>query len=105
MITNKKPRTGQQNKALHKWFELMANDLDDAGYDVQEVCTLPIAWTKDNFKENIWKPVQKAMFPDITSTTELNTVQLTQVYEQINKIIGEKFGVSHNFPSYWDENE
>jgi len=102
-VINKKQRTGLQNRALHKYFELMADDLSDAGYSVQEVCTLPIQWTKENFKENIWKPVQKAMFPDITSTTQLNTVQLNQVYEQINMIIGEKFGVSHNFPSYWDE--
>ena len=83
----------------------MANDLSDSGYSVQEVCTLPIAWTKENFKENIFKPVQKAMFPDINSTTELNTVQLNQVYEQVNLIMGEKFGVSHNFPSHWDEEQ
>ena len=98
-------RTNQQNKALHKYCELMAQDLSDAGYSVQEVCTLPIQWTKENFKENIWKPVQKAMFPDITSTTDLNTVQLSEVYEQINLLIGEKFGVSHQFPSYWSEDE
>ena len=96
-------RTDQQNKALHKYFEIMADDLSDSGYSVQEVCTLPIQWTKENFKENIWKPVQKAMFPDINSTTELNTVQLTEVYEQVNLILGEKFGVSHEFPNYWSE--
>lgn len=98
-------RTLQQNKALHKWFELMADDLAGAGYSVQEVCTLPIAWTKENFKENIFKPVMNAMYPGKTSTKELTTIELTAVYEQVNQIVSEKWGVGHQFPDYISQSE
>lgn len=97
--------TPQQRKALHLWFELMSDDLSGAGYSVQQVCTLPIAWTKGNFKENIFKPVMKAMYPDKVSTEELNTTELTAVYEQVNQIISEKWGVGHQFPDYISQAE
>ena len=77
----------------------MADGLNDTQHRVQEVCTLPISWTKENFKENIWKPVQHAMFPDVTSTTQLDTKQVSEVYEEVNRLIAE-WGVSRDFPSY-----
>ena len=78
----------------------MADGLNDTEASVQQVCKIPISWGKDNFLENIWKPVQHAMFPEITSTTQLDTKQVSEIYEQVNKIMGEQWGVSKQFPSY-----
>ena len=98
-------RTNQQNKSLHLFCDLMASGLNDAGYSVQKVCTLPISWTGDNFKQLIWKPVQKDMYPHKTSTTQLNRTEVSNVYEEINKLMAEKFGVSRPFPSEETRNE
>lgn len=91
-------RTQQQNKSIHKYCELMADGLNNTQHSVQEVCKLPISWTKENFKENIWKPVQHAMYPEITSTTQLNTKQVNDVYEEVNKLMSD-WGVSRDMPS------
>ncbi len=96
-------RTDSQNKAHWVYCALMSEGLNNTEASVQKVCKLPISWTKDNFHELIWKPVQNAMFPEITSTTQLDTKQVSEVYEQVNKIIGEEWGVSREFPSYESE--
>ena len=100
--SDKKRRTDQQNKAMHKYFALMSEGLNNTEASVQKVCKVPIEWTGDNFKEFIWKPVQQSMFPDVKSTTKLDTKQVSEVYEQVNKIISEEWGVSVPFPSYFD---
>ena len=92
-------RTPQQNKSHWKYCEIMADGLNNTQASVQKVCTLPISFTKDNFHELIWKPVQHAMFPEIESTTQLDTKQMSDVYEQVNKIIGEQWAVSADWPS------
>lgn len=80
----------------------MAESLNDTELSVQEVCVLPISFTQENFKENIWKKVQLSMYPDKTSTTQLETDEVTKVYEEVNRLISD-WGVSHQFPSYFNE--
>jgi hypothetical protein len=92
-------RTDQQNKAHWKYCELMADGLNNTQASVQKVCTLPISFTKDNFHELIWLPVQIAMFPEIDSTTKLDTKQMSEVYEEVNKLIGEQWAISCDWPS------
>ena len=92
-------RTLSQNNSHWKYCELMADGLNNTQASVQKVCTLPIAFTKDNFHELIWKPVQHTMFPDIESTTQLDTKQMSEVYEQVNKIISEQWAVQADWPS------
>ena len=96
-------RTGQQRKSIEVYCHMMADDLNNTEASVQKVCKLPIDFTQENFKELIWKPVQHAMFPDITSTTQLDTIQVNAVYEQVNKIMGQEWGVSNHWPSYENE--
>lgn len=102
------PRTGQQNKAMHKYFELLAKNLNDAGYTVQLVLKekVDLDWTKDMVKELLWRPSQKAILRK-RSTTELNKQEeITRVYDHLNRHISEKFGIHVPFPShepgYWD---
>lgn len=93
-------RTDNQNRAIHKYCEMMADELNNTELSVQKVCTLPIRFTKDNFKELIWKPVQVTMFPKIDSTTKLNIKQVNKVYEEIHRIFAEQWGINVEFPSY-----
>lgn len=95
-----KQRTIQQNKALHKYFELLAATLNDAGLDMKKVLKpeIDIPWSKSSVKEYLWRPVQKIQLGK-RSTTEMNTKEIDQVLETINRHLGEKFGIHIPFPS------
>lgn len=93
-------RTNQQSKALHLFFKHLAEELNSAGLDMRIVLkpSYQIWWTPESIKENIWKPVQEAMYKK-QSTTELTKKEIDKVYEQINQLLAEKWGVSVPFPS------
>lgn len=95
-------RTSQQNRAMHKWFTLLSEALNDQGYDMREV-KVDIPASPELVKEVIFKPVMQAYFPGVESTTELTTKQMTQVYEVLNRAFGEKMGIHVPWPSE-DEN-
>ncbi len=92
-------RTLKQNKALHKYFELLAEALNESGWDMKKTIKVDVPWTKDTVKEYLWRPVQKAYLKK-HSTTELNKQQdITKIYDIINRAISERTGVSVPFPS------
>lgn len=95
-----KQRTLQQNKALHLWFQLVADELNGAGLDMKKVLkpSVDIEWNKYTIKEYLWRPVQYAQLHK-KSTTRLNKNDLDKVYETLNRFLGEKFGVHVEFPS------
>ena len=97
----KKQRTLDQNAALHKWFELLALELNLAGYTVQLVLKekVDLDWDKDKVKELLWRPAQKAILKK-KSTTELAKLEdIDTVWEHLNRHMSEKFGVHVPFPS------
>lgn len=91
-------RTLQQNKALHKYFELLADALNDSGLDMKKVITVDVPWSADTVKQWLWKPVQKAQLLK-ESTTELTTAEVDKVYETVNRLMAEKFDLHVPFPS------
>lgn len=95
-----KQRTLQQNKALHKYFELLSEALNDAGLDMKATLRpeIDIPWTPENVKNNLWRPIQKALL-NKESTTELDKVDPSLVYEILNRNLAEKFGIHVPFPS------
>lgn len=95
-----KNRTSQQNRALHKYFELLAEALNDAGYDMRKTLRedIEIPWTAETIKENLWRPCQKAYLRK-ESTTQLQTDEIDKIYDIINREIGQRTGVSVMFPS------
>ena len=103
----RKPMTVQQRKAMHKFCRDLAKALDDAGYMAStKVEERQFPW-KDGFeqsftmeivKDHMWKPVLAAM-EGKDSTEEQNTVMVQEVYEQINRHMGEKFGIHVPWPS------
>lgn len=95
-----KPRTIKQNKALWLMFQLLADTLNDAGLDQRKVLRhdIEIPWTKQSAHDQLWIPIQQAMFAK-DSTTDLTTKNLDAVFETLNRHLGEKLGVHVAFPS------
>lgn len=93
-------RTIQQNKALHKFFALLSDECNDRGITLQKLLQneIDMMVTPTLVKEVLWKPIQKAMF-DKESTTELTTKEIDQVFDVINKLLGE-WGIFIPFPSF-----
>lgn len=103
-MTDDKPvRTLPQNRAIHKYFTMLAESLNNAGLDVKKTMKhdVDIPWTETLIKELIWRKVQLAMY-DVESTAKLDTEQVSKVYEVINRHIAQTFGVSVVFPSKED---
>jgi len=96
----KKKRTSLQRKALQLYCKMLADELNDAGLDMKKVLKpeIDIPWTMESVKNFLWRPIQEAMF-DKESTTELNTDEVTKVYEVLNRHTAQKLGVGLRFPS------
>jgi len=96
-------RTINQNRALHLYFDQLAEALNDAGYDYQVVYEmtggkLDTDWSKELVKEKLWKPVQEALTGE-DSTADVETVDYHEVYKRLDKRISELTGVHVEWPS------
>lgn len=91
-------RTSRQNRALHLYFRLLADELNLSGKDMKHVIRTAISWSPYAVKQYLWLPLQKARLGK-KSTTELTTDEIDKIYDEINRIIGERTGVSVPFPS------
>ena len=78
---------------------MLADALNGAGLDMRKVLkpSVDIPWTKDSIKELMFKPIAKAMF-NVDSTTELDTKQISEVYEVMNRHTQEKLEVGIMWP-------
>lgn len=98
-----KKRTSQQNSALHKYFGLLSDALNEKGFGMNKIISgnIEMWWTPLLTKECFWKPIQKAMFGK-DSTTKLNkNKEIDMIVDVITKTITEKTGgeVYVPFPS------
>ncbi len=93
-------RTTLQNKALYAFFKILAEELNNAGLDMRKTLkpNIDIPWTPNTIKEYLWRPIQITQLQK-QSTTELTTGEVTQIYETLNRHLGEKFGLHVLFPS------
>lgn len=85
-------RTNQQNKALHLWLALKAEQCRDAGVTAQLALskTIELEMSPEMMKV-IWKEVQKAMLGK-KSTTELEKVgEIEEITDHLNRYFAEKF--------------
>ena len=93
-------RTPDQNSSLHLYCEHLAKELNDGGYTVQLVLKekIDLNWDKEKVKELLWRPAQEALTGK-HSTTQLDKVEdIDNIYEHLNRHIGEKFGIHVPFP-------
>lgn len=93
-------RSSQQNRALHKYFDMLADALNSAGYDMRNTLKqdVDVPWSPDMVKELIWRPVQIAMF-NTESTAKMKRADYSKVWEVLNRHTSEKFGISVQWPS------
>jgi len=100
-------RTSQQNRALHKYLSLLAEELDRNGHTLQDVVKAikkaEIRPTPNALKEVVWKPMQEIMLGK-KSTTELTKLEVDQVYEMVNAFIGREFHFHIPFPAEEHDN-
>ena len=93
-------RTIQQNKSFHKYCTQLADALSDSGQDMRAVLKpdIDIPWSMENVKECMVKPIIKAMF-NLEHTADLDTKQMTQMYEVLNRHTASRLGISVDWPS------
>lgn len=93
--------TSQQNKALHVGFQLLAEALNDAGYEMKAVLAakdVDVPWTKESVKEVLFRPIMAAMTQK-GSTTEMDVLEVSDVWNVLLRHLGENFGINVPFPS------
>lgn len=94
-----KQRTTKQNGCLHEYLSDLSNALNEAGYDVKTTITAPVSFTPETVKKHMFHKIMKALYPDKTSTRQLSTVEVGEVYENLNRLTAERFGISLVWPS------
>ena len=81
------------------FFKLLADELNSAGYSVQEVLKsykAELDWNKDSIHDIMWLPIQKGLLKT-DSTRKLKKHEIDIVYEHINRFVA-KMGVHVEFP-------
>lgn len=73
---------------------MLADELNQAGLDQRKVLkpSVSIPWTPEAAKEQLWRPIQEAMFSK-RSTTELSKGEVGRVEEVLVRHLGERFGL------------
>ncbi len=102
MKSGKSKRTGVQNASIHLYLTWLVDAFNAAGLDMIAVMaklskSATIPWSMLAAKERLWRPVQKDTYGS-ESTTELDTDQVSVVYEALNGVTTERLGVGINFP-------
>lgn len=87
-------RTPRQNRALHLWLTMLADELNKAGLDQRQVLkpSVSIPWTQKAAKEQLWRPIQEALY-EKRSTTELAKSEVGKVEEVLTRHLAERFGL------------
>ena len=95
-------RTTTQNNALHKYFELVAEALNEAGLTIEKVIknfTMEHEWSAGAVKEILWREAQR-FATQKESTTELDkTKEIDAVWEIVNRFLAKLKVESIPFPS------
>ena len=98
-------RSSLQNRALHKFFVMICEILNEIGQEFHyygiKGTVLTTRYTPETVKNFFWRPLQVALF-DIQSTKDIGTKEINEISDVIIKYFGEK-GHYLDFPR--DENK
>lgn len=88
-----------QNAALHKYFSLLSEELNDSGQEMLHFFKdgVDIPWNPVLVKELIWRPIQEAMLNE-RSTADAKTMEYVKIYETLNRHLSEKRGIYVAWP-------
>jgi len=94
-------RTTQQNRALHLYFTMIAEQLNELGLQYQYTSIVgeifELRYTTELVKEYVWRPLQVALFK-IERTKKINTQQINEIIDVITLFFSER-GVDLRFPN------
>jgi len=95
-----KRRSNSQNNAFHLYFRQLADKLNESGFDMKKTlrADYDIPWTEKLIKMHLWKPIMEAHLGK-ESTKDLTSSEVDNVYDILNRALGEKTGVYVPFPS------
>lgn len=98
--TTGKQRSHLQNNSLHLYCDMLSKELNDRGLDMRKVLKqeTDIPWTQQSVKEHLWRPIQKSMTGD-DSTTKPDRDEYVLIYETLNRHLSDKLGVHVPWPS------
>src|SRR3990167_3348488 len=87
-----KQRTELQNRALWLFMTQLAKALNEGGLEPRKVLkpTYNLQWTKEMIHDNIWIPIQEAMFGTNSTTFLHKQEQIEKIHELIMRELGEK---------------
>ena len=97
----KKTRSNLQNRALHLYFTMIADQLNEMGqtfkYESLRGLQMELMFTPELIKTTLWKPLQFHLFGKM-STTNLTTDDINKIVDIITLYFGEK-GILIEFPN------
>jgi hypothetical protein len=94
-------RSIKQNAAMHLYWTIMSKALNAAGWTKKKyfaVKVMDVDWTPESFGEDVWRGLQEALYMH-RKTSKLDKKEVTTVYENVNRHLGNTCGVSAEFPS------
>lgn len=96
----KNKRTLKQNGSIHLYCSILSETFNAMGLDQKAVLKpgTPIPWDERSVKEKIWRKVQIALTGK-KSTKDLDTTEVSKVYEAVSRHLAEVFCVNVDFPS------
>ncbi len=107
-LKNGRTRTGKQQAALEVWCRATAELLNEAGMTraiqspIYRKGELECSWKQWSVKDEIWRPMQKAIV-DVESTADCSTTDYPKVYDELNRAMSERLDVSlPNWPTRFD---
>jgi len=98
----KPTRTNPQNRSIHKYCDIVAQEINNAGLTKVAVLSMlksEMPWSMQAVKDEIWRPFQVHLgLPE--STTKLKTNEIDKVYNLCNLFLMSKLRMDHiPFPS------
>lgn len=97
-------RSNQQNRALHKGCQEVADLLIESGVSLQVLLQhLDVRPSMESIKA-IYRDIARAKF-EVSSTADLDTTQVNKVWEDLSKAVSQTTGVYIPFPSYENSEE
>ena len=95
-------RSLKQNAAIHKYCRDLAEECACNGVTMTMLVDTLLSGVEitptEHMVKEVFKAIQKVMF-DTNSTTHLTTDQVSKVYETLNKMSSDNWGISIPFPS------
>lgn len=94
-------RSNLQNRSIHKYCKQVADEAKNKGVTVKMMIdALPDADIPMNetIVKDIWKIFQEKILHK-TSTTELTTAEVDQVYDPMSMFLSKNFDITLDFPS------